>query len=374
VIAALLASIWTLGVLTGCSGAGEAPSGAAASAEAAVDVEAAPEGAAERVPTSRVRRGSIASLITASGSILARQTTPLGPAVSGRLVRIHVDVGDPVKRGDPIFLIDPHPYEIMLQGAVAGLELARAQRIEAVQEAKRMEELARKQMVSQQEHDRARTNAVVARARVQQAESQVARARNDLDRTTVRAPYDGSVVERRAHEGTMASVTPNTTVVVLQETAALEVVLHVAEASLAAVRPGDPVRLHIEGVAEPIDAEVRIVSQRIDLASRTYEVRMPVSDAPPGVKAGAFARGEISPRAKESVLVVERSALTTRDGRTFAFRVSDGIAEQVSLRLGIVSDEQAEVIAGLSEGEEVVTGKVVARLTDGVPVIPEETR
>jgi RND family efflux transporter MFP subunit len=306
-IAALLASIWTLGVLAACGGAGEGPPGTTASAEAAV--EAAPAGEAERVTTSRVRRGSIASLITASGSILARQTTPLGPAVPGRLVRIHVDVGEPVGQGDPIFLIDPHPYEIALQGAVAGLELARAQRAEAVQEAKRMQELARKQMVSQQEHDRARTKAAVARARVQQAESQVARARNDLDRTTVRAPYDGSVVERRAHEGTMATVTPNTTVVVLQETAALEVVLHVAEASLAAVRPGDPVRLHIEGVAEPIDAEVRIVSERIDLASRTYEVRMPVHDAPPGVKAGAFARGEISPRAKESVLVVERSAL-----------------------------------------------------------------
>jgi RND family efflux transporter MFP subunit len=310
-------------------------------------------------------------VVTVSGSIVARRSTALGPEVAGRISRVYVEVGDTVEEGDPIFLIDPVPYRVRLDEAAAGLELARAQLTEARDQAARLDKLAGKQMASEQEHDRARTLATVARARVQQARSRLKRAENDLERTMVRAPYPGSVVERRAHEGTMAAVTPNTTVVVLQETSVLEAILDIPEASLTVVRPGDRVELYVEGVTEPIESKVQIVNDRIDLASRTYEVRAPVPDPERRVKAGAFVRGEVQPRAKDAVLLVDRSALTTHDGRTFAFRVSDGRAESVPVTLGIVGNDAAEVLRGLSEGDEVVVGKITSRLSDGTRVAVE---
>lgn len=330
--------------------------------------------APERVATTRVDRGAIAALVTASGSVVARRSTPLGPAVPGRIVRIFVDFGDEVTKGDPIFLVDPHPYEVALREASAGLSLARAELAEAQHEAGRMRTLAQKRMVSDQEYDRARTRAAVARARVEQAEARTAHTGNDLDRSMVRAPYSGTVVERVAHEGMMATVTPNTTVVVLQETGALEAVLDIPEASLAVVRPGDPVRLHVDGVARPIESAIRIVSDRIDPASRTYEVRAPVRSTDPPIRAGAFVRGEIEPAAKKSVLLLDRAALLTHDGQTYAFRVDDGIAERVPVKLGIVDSERAEILIGLAEGDEVVVGDVVARLAPGAAVLPEGDR
>jgi RND family efflux transporter MFP subunit len=323
---------------------------------------------AETVTTARVRRGDIRTRVTASGSIAARRSTALGPEVPGRLARVHVDVGDSVAREDPVFLIDPEPYEVRLDETVAGLELARAQLTDASDEKARLRQLVEKQMVSQQEYDRVRTRVTVARARVRQAESQVKRARNDLKRTLVRAPYAGSIVERRAHEGTMATVTPNTTVVVLQETSALEAILDIPEASLSVVRPGDHVQLYVEGVPEAIESTISIVSDRIDLASRTYQVRAPITDPSRRVKAGAFARGEVTPQTKSSVLLVDRAALTTQDGRTYAFRVADGRAKRVGVALGVVGTEDAEVHRGLAEGDQVVVGRITSRLADGVRV------
>jgi RND family efflux transporter MFP subunit len=307
----------------------------------------------------------VTAVVTASGSIAARRTTPLGPAVGGRLVEVYVDVGDAVAQGDPIFLIDAEPYRIGLEAAQAGLEVARAQLVEARDDAERVQKLAKKDMVSQQNYDRVRTRAAVARAQVQQAKSRLAQAQNDLDRTLVRAPYAASVVDRLADEGTMATVVPNTTVVVLQETSALEAILDIPEASLALVRVGDRARLHVEGVAEPFESSVQVVSDRIDLATRTYEVRVPVADRSRRLKGGAFVRGEVVPSKRESVLLVDRSALTTQDGRTFAFRVSEGCAERVPVRLGVVGAQEAEVLLGLAEGDEVVVGSIVSRLGDG---------
>ena len=364
VFALLLAGVGSLG----CGNAD--PQGPTTPAVSAGRVDGDPPAGSvsEQVTTSRVRRGAITAVVTSSGSIFASRSTPLGPAVPGRLVRVFVDVGDEVAEGDSIFLIDEEPYRIALEEARAGLALARAELAQTEEEAERARKLAQKQTVSEQAYDRAQTRATVARAHVAQAKSQVARMENNLARTLVRAPYAGSIVDRLADEGTMATVTPNTTVVVLQETDALEAVLDIPEASLAVVRVGDRARLHIEGIAEPFESKVQVVSNRIDLASRTYEVRVPVTDPDRRLKAGAFVRSEIEPSVKEAVLLVDRSALITLDGRTYAFRVSDGRAERVPVRLGILGEHDAELLSGLAEGDEVVVGSIVARLGDGARV------
>lgn len=325
-----------------------------------------------RVKTTVVREGPIRALVMASGSVAARRTTDLGPEVPGRLIQIYVDVGDRAEAGAPLFLIDPAPYEIALEAAEARLELAQAELEEARLEAKRVSALARKEMAPQQQHDRARTRVQVARARVAEAQSRKTQAERDLASTLGRAPYAGTVVERRVHEGAMATVRPNTTVVVFQSTEALEARLDIPEASLAAVRTGDRARLYVEGIAEGFESRVRTVSERIDPASRTYEVRVPLDDPGRRVKAGAFVRAEVEPSEKQAVLLIDRDALVMRDGAVLAFRVVDGRAEQVAVRLGIVAEREAEVLSGLAAGDSVVVGDAAAQLVDGAPVAVED--
>ena len=81
-------------------------------------------------------------------------------------------------------------------------------------------------------------------------------------------------------------------------------------------------------------------------------------------------RAEILPRPNPDAVVVDRRALSRREGRVFALRVTDGFVEQVALRLGVVGDDAVEVIEGLEPGDEVVVGEAVERLQSGERVAP----
>jgi RND family efflux transporter MFP subunit len=274
-------------------------------------------------------------------------------------------VGDNVAEGAPLLRIDPGPYHMALAEAEAGLALARAESANAQEEAARLRLLLQQNAASQQRYDQLRTKAEVARAQVAQGEARVAKARRDLTQTEVRAPYAGSVVERRAHEGAMAGQEP---ILVLQESGALEAILNVPEATPVAVRAGDAVRLFVEGLADPLEAKIERVSGRVDPGTRTYEVRGDVPDPGGLLKAGSYVRAELTSTRAEPRPVVHRSALVTRDGRTFVLRVEDGVVRFAPVRVGIVDGERAELLSGVVEGDVVVRGEATTRLAEGARV------
>ncbi len=342
-----------------CGGDGDAP------LDVAARTPGAPAGEtprAERIEIAPVESRALRAVVAASGALEARRITEIAAEVPGRLESVFVRVGDAVEVGAPLFRVDPGPYEMALAEARAGLALARAESANAAAESERLRVLLQQRAASEQRYEQLRTQARVARARVEQMEARVARAERDLERTEVRAPYAGSVVERRAHEGALADAGP---VVVLQESGALEAILNVPEATPVPVREGDPVRLFVEGRAEPIETRVARVSDRVDPATRTYEVRCAVEDPSRAVKAGSYARAEIEATRDAPRPAVARSSIVTRDGRTFAMRVEDGVASQVPVRVGIQDGDWAEILSGLAAGDVVVRGEAAQRIPDG---------
>jgi RND family efflux transporter MFP subunit len=350
--------------LASCSESGpssvEAAGGAAAS-----QPEFQKSTSVDRVETQRVAPGEIRTSMAASGAIRARRVTEIGAEVSGRLVQVLADVGDEVAEGDPLFRIDARPYELGLAEARAGLALARAESENARDELERVGKLIEEGAASEQHFDQLQTAAAVARARVAQMKARVARAERDLECTLVRAPYAGSIVERRAHEGAMAGPAA---ILVLQETGALEAVLAIPDAWPAPVRAGAEVRLYVEGLAEPLATRIDRVSDRIDPETHTYEVRGPVDDPSRTVKAGSYLRAEVEMSSGESSPTVDRSALLTRDGRTYVFRVSGDTVERVRVRVGLMDADRAQILSGLASGDEVVRGEAVGRLEGGAPI------
>jgi RND family efflux transporter MFP subunit len=355
--------LFLLLALLACAACAESNAPTAASAESGA--QAAASAPLPRVETQRVTLETLETSMAAAGSIRARRVTAIGAEVRGRLAEVLADVGDEVAEGQPLFRIDPVPYQMALAEARAGLALARAESANAAQDAERVRQLAAQRAASKQHQDRMRTAAAVARARVAQMEARVARAERDLECTLVHAPYAGSIVERRAHEGAMAGPEP---ILVLQETGALEVVLAIPEAWPVPVRVGDAVRLHAEGLPEPLETRIGRVSDRVDAETRTYEVRGPVDDPSRTVKAGSYVRADLLLGSREPVPVVDRSSLLMRDGRTYAFRVAGDTVERVAVRVGVVGAERAQILEGLESGDEVVRGEAVARLDDGARI------
>jgi RND family efflux transporter MFP subunit len=355
-------------LVAACGGGGDEPARPAAKqdvAAAGANGAAGKPSAGGRIETAVVAHEALTATVAASGTIEAKRLTEIGAEVPGTLAAVYVDVGQAVAPGAPLFRIDPGPYEMALAEARAGLALARAESANAAAEAERMARLVEQNAASLQRADQMRTQAEVAAARVVQGEARVARAERDLARTIVRAPYAGSVVERRAHEGALAGAAP---ILVLQESGALEAILDVPETTPIAVRVGHSVRLFAQGVSEPIATRVTRVSDRIDPATRTYEVRCAVADPSGAVKAGAYTRAEIEAAREAPQPVVPRSALVTRDGRSYVLRVEGGVAREVPVRVGIASEGRVELLTGVAPGDVVVQGEAAQRLTDGARV------
>ena len=332
-------------------------------ARAAVDEPAAVEAQVETV-----RRGSILPIVSAPGSLLARRESRIGPEVTGRILRIHVDAGDRVKAGDLLFEIDPAPFEIAVRQAEAGVELARAQLAQLEADRARAVALHDRNVMAQQAYEKVRTSVEVAHAQLRQAQAQLDHAREQLEKTNVLAPYDASIVERREDEGTIATLMPPTVVLVLQEIDRLEARAAIPESQADLVRTGDATRIFVEGLADPIEGVVAAVDDRVDPANRSYTARIDVPNADRRLKSGLFVRVEIASSARRDVLVLPREAVRSEEGRSLVFRVEDGHATSREVRLGVATGDSVEVLAGLAEGDRVVVGDAVRNLSDGTPI------
>ena len=359
----MLAVTLAVAVSIGCRG--DVP-GSAANADPSLATGPGISWGGTPAPTTRVRRGQVDALVTASGSVVAPRLTELGPEVPGRLAVVHFDVGDQVAAGDVVFQLDPGPFKTNLQRARAGLALAQAEAAQALQELARVRRLAEQQVAPPQQLDRQLTLLAVAKARVQQEQAAVQSAQQDLTRTDVISPYAAHVVERQLHEG--AIVGPGSVVVTIQEQTGFAAELDVPAAAAAPVEVGDPALLIVEGAAEPLQSTIASVNARIDPETRTYRVRAPVPGNVPGAKAGAFVRAEIRPRTRGGAMIVERAALLNRDGRAYLFTAEDGLARQIEVTVGATGSRLVEIRTGVEAGDAVIVGPVIDRLADGAPV------
>lgn len=320
------------------------------------------------VRTAPVALGSIAQRVSAPGSLLARRESRIGAEVRGRIQEIYVQDGDRVEAGAKLFQIDPAPYEVNLRQAEAGLDLARAERKQLETDQGRVSKLHNREIVAGDALSRSKTNVAVAKARERQAKESVALARHNLEQTLVTAPYGGSIAARIVDEGTTALVQPQTIVVVLQETSQLEAEANIPESQLSVVREGDPVQVWVQGLAEPIETTVDAVGDTIDPTTRTYRVRMLIDNADHRLKAGVFARIEITPAPKTDVVLVPREAVRSEDGQTRVLVARDGRAVPVPVELGMVDEARAEVLSGLAVDQEVIVGEAAREVAPGMAV------
>lgn len=320
------------------------------------------------VETALIRRGSIVQRISAPGSILARREARIGAEVRGLLTEIYVDEGSRVEQGDPLFQIDPGIYRLALSRSKAALDRAGAERRQLEHDLARGRALHEKNVMAEQETDRIASGLEVAEAAEREVGEAVAMAQRDLDRTTVRAPFAGSITRRLVDEGTTALVQPQTIVLILQETHELEAIATIAEVHFANIRTGDVALLHVDGLALPIATRVDAVGDSIDPATRTFRVRMLVSNPEYRLKAGLFARVEILPKAKSQVLLAPRGALRSQEGRTHVLVLRDGYAIQTPIEIGLISEDAVEVLTGLNVDDEVVVGEAARNLGSGMRV------
>ena len=322
-----------------------------------------------------VTRDSIVEPIVGSGTIAANKTTILGPRVSGIVDEIYVAVGDRVEASTPLFRTRPSSYEIRATEAASSARLARAESDKAERDVRRVETLHERGVASDEQLDGARTAFEIAAARRGQAEAALAQARQELADTVVRAPYAGVITQRYVDEGAMMNtmMSSSSQVIQLMKVDVVVAIVQIPEVHLPRVRVGTPARVAVDGTRGEYPTEVHVLNDRVDPASRAFEVRLGIQNPNLEIKPGLFAEATLLPEPREVTRIERRGVLGGIDSR-YVFLEVDGRALRRSVSLRELDATYMEVLEGLVAGDRVLIGPNLPQLTEGTPVAVEVAR
>lgn len=358
--------------------------------------ETPPRAAQPRVAAVIVSAATVAaqdwpSSYEATGTVRARTTGTVSSKVMGYVQQVGAQVGDRVREGQTLITLDARDLEANVRRAEAGraevesaipeldnaTAAAKANLDLAQSTFKRMEELAAKKSISNQEMDEAsgrlkaaQANYDMVRSRRAQITSKMATVEQEIraatimrDYAKISAPFNGVVIARNVEPGNLA--TPGTPLLTIEQDGAFRLEASVDESKLASVRVGQAVEAFIEATGAKLNARVSEIVPAVDAASRTYIVKIDLP-ASPQLRTGMFGRA-VFPLEARKVLAVPLAALTERGQLQSVLVVDDGIAHTRLVTTGRRSADAVEVLSGLNAGEKVVT-PVPGTLQDGARV------
>jgi len=329
---------------------------------------------------SRVYPTQTYSLLNASGYVVAQRKAAVASKVTGRLVSLSVEEGNPVKKGQIIATLEDDDVLAARRQAEANLAVAKAQIAQAqadLHEAtlnyNRKKQLLARQVLSQSEFDQAEARYKNTNARVASAHAAVSAAQAALDGTDValeytriRAPFDAVVLTKNADIGDIvtpigAAADAKAAVVTIADMGSLLVEADVSESSLAQVKLAQPCEIQLDALPnDRFRGAVHMIVPTADRTKASILVKVKFLDQDPRILPEmsakvSFLSRPIGPEDRKPRTAVPRSAIRHRGERSSVFRVEENRAVEIPIRTGMALGDLVEVKEGLSVGDRVVT-------------------
>ncbi|MEZ4650979.1 MAG: efflux RND transporter periplasmic adaptor subunit [Candidatus Eisenbacteria bacterium] len=320
-------------------------------------------------------RGDLIVPVVAEGRIRARREAEIRAEISGRLDRVFAEEGQSVKRGQLLARIDGREYQVAIDEArsrylkALGQILIEEEKVDGEAPQATIEEeleelwsderagrISRDDRITKQREIEVealkegsfRRDLVEARTGLSAAKADEERARLNLERTEIRAPFTGVVTGLTWVSGQRVSA--GEAVCSIVDNVEVEAEVGVLESDLRGLEVGDRALLIVPALAETLDAKVDVISPRIDSTTRTCEVLIRYTSEDGKVRPGMFVRASIAGETLEDRLLVPREAILTRDGRPLLFRVDGDRAKWVYVTLGEQNDYVVEIKSVLQGG------------------------
>jgi HlyD family secretion protein len=347
------------------------------------------------VQVSTVSKENLQAKVSANGKVQAVKKVDISANVMGRVTRLAVKEGDPVKAGQFLLEIDPSRSQANTQGLQAGVEAAesdlasnQARFNQAKSDFARAEANRKAGIISQAEFEQTRTALSTAQSsvqssqrRVDQAKAGVREAKVGLNYATINSPMDGVVTARRIEVGETAVMgvqnSAGTVLITVSDMSKVEAEMEVDEASIPNVKQGQAASVHIDAYpGQTFQGEVTEVggSPMLSLSQNEaikFKVKVWIKNPPITIKPGLSAQADIYTGSKENAVAVPFQALVMRDiklkpGEKAApgapkeeegvFLMEGGKAKFVKVKTGLMGDLNVEITSGLKGGETLIKG------------------
>lgn len=287
-----------------------------------------------------------------------RQAT-LSSQVAGAIVILNVKAGEQVRAGQELLRIDASAAQQNVVGSTAQLEAAQANLRAVSKELDRQKQLFQKQYISQGALDRTQAQFEAAQAQVQAQQAQTRAAQTQTGFFSVRAPFNGVVSDVTVTLGDMAM--PGRPLVTLHDPSALRVSAAVPQSMIDGVRAQlKAVRYDIAGHKSAVAASVQLLPA-VDPVTHTAQLRVALPAGTEGLVPGMFARVWVpatntSGEAREGRVFLPLTAIVRRAEMTGVYVIdAQGKPRLRQVRLGRTAGQTVEILAGVSDGENVVT-------------------
>jgi len=304
----------------------------------------------------------------AIGEIKPRYESDLSFRVAGKVLSRLVDVGASVKQGDMLATLDTQDYQNRLRSAEADVSSAEAALVNAQATETRQAKLLKDGWTPKATYDTALQNLQAAEARLKAAKASLDLTRDQLNYTTLKADFDGVITAVGAEPG--QNVNAGQMVIKLARPDDKDGVFNIAETALGDISGSDP-KVIVWPLSSPeltVEGVVREISPVADPATRTYTVKVTLSNPPPQLRFGMSVGGRLKGKTAFAV-ALPLSALFEKNGSP-AVWVLDQQSSSLSLRPVTVARYEANTVivaGGLTKGDIVVTAGV-NKLTVGQKV------
>jgi HlyD family secretion protein len=390
---------------------------------------------------------TITQIVSATGKIQPEVEVKISPEVSGEIVALPFKEGAAVKKGDLLLSIRPDNYQAQVEQQEAGLlaarataEQSKAQLSKAREDLERSVTLSARNLIAESEATKTRTDVEVAQAsydsalaQIRRAEGQLKQSRDQLEKTTLYAPINGTVSLLNSERGERVVATgqfAGTEVMRVADLERMEVRVNVNENDVVNVKVGDLARISIDaypnrkfaGFVKEIASSAKTTGAGSQEEVTNFQVKIRISGPGVALRPGMSANADIETKTAENVVAVPIQSVTvrSRDGaktieqlaedrdrkdresqgdgaaasvnekqqsdreradrlalQRVVFVRSGDTVKQVSVETGIGDTSHIEIKSGLKAGDEVVTGSfsVITRtLKDGSAIRIEQSR
>ncbi|HOT96093.1 MAG TPA: efflux RND transporter periplasmic adaptor subunit [bacterium] len=359
------------------------------------------------ITSTEVKRGDISRTVSGSGKVQPVTDIKIAARISAEIKKIHVKEGDAVKQGQLLVELDRASYAAYAEQIQSQLSSAKAAVKKADADYARIKGLFDKNLASQAELDAAEATRMSAAASLDQARAALKQANDDLDKTRLLSPIDGTVTKLNKEEGEIAvgSQFQADIIMNLANLKDMEVLADIDENEVVLVHLGDKTTIEVDAIPDTTFqgrvTEIAHVATTTNAGTQeqvtNFEVKIGVTSDVAKLRPGMSATVDILTETRPNVLYVPIQSVTARDLKAdslknntaqkkpekdtassetnaakkskkesktdlteIVFVVQNGTVKAVPVKTGISDDNNIEIISGLTEGQKVVTGSYKA--------------
>jgi len=372
------------------------------------------------VQTRRVARGQVVQKVNATGKVQPAVEVNISANVSGEILDLGVKEGDPVTKGQFLVQLDKERYTASVDRNKSLAKSASAEVKLAKSELKRVQELFQKGLSSEAELEQAEARVEKAVSALEQQEAALKQAEDDLGKTRIASPIDGTVtrLDKEVGEIALGSTFQSETIMTISDLSTMEVIVEVDESDVIDVAMGDSVRVEVDALPDTVftgrvtEIAHSAVTQSMGTQEQVtnFEVTLTLDKRAPELRPGMSADVSIITDIENNAIMVPIQAVTVRPPKRLEQKKEESVeatakakpdpgpgdapipltneverrrsemdevvfvvkpdltVEQRKVATGISSDTHFQVLSGLEEGDEIVIGsyRAVSRdLQDG---------